>query len=210
MPLFRPLMLNYQDDANTYNLDDEFMVGPDLLAAPILKPGATRRLVYLPKGIWFDFWTKEKYEGGTMIAVEAPLEVVPLFVRGGAVLPVGPEMNWVGEKPSTPLTFEIFPDERGEAALSLYEDDGASPAYTEGVFRRTPVRVSKTADGFDIEVGASEGTYRTPARDLAFELPDARQKARVPDTGTAQRLHITEPPDREGAVSGLIVTASSM
>ena len=187
VPLFRPLMLNYQDDANTYNVDDEFMIGENLLAAPILKPGLTRRFVYLPKGIWFDFWTNEKYNGGTMISVEAPLEVVPLFVRGGAVLPLGPEMNWVGEKPSTPLTFEIFPDERGEAAVSLYEDDGISP---EGIYRRTTVRVTKSADGFDVQLAAPEGTYRAPARDLLFELPGASQKARVPDTGAAQKIHI--------------------
>ena len=64
VPLFRPLVLNYQDDANTYNLDDQFMIGNDLLVAPIVKPDVTRRLVYLPKGVWYDYWTNKKYEGG--------------------------------------------------------------------------------------------------------------------------------------------------
>jgi alpha-glucosidase len=212
VPLFRPLVLNFQDDPNTYNLDDEFMVGDDLLAAPILKPSTTRRAVYLPKGTWFDFWTRERYKGGAMIQVEAPLEVVPLFVRGGAVLPLGPEMNWVGEKPLSPLTFEIFPDERGQAAASLYEDDGSSPAHADGVFRRTPVRVSQAADGIDIRVDEPQGTYRSPARELAFELstlhsahvmvdgkaPAAsawsqaggRLSVRVPDGGGSHRVQI--------------------
>ncbi len=76
VPLFRPLLLNYQDDLSTYNLDDQFMVGNDLLVAPVLKPDVTRRLVYLPQGIWYDYWTNKKYEGGTMISVDAPLETV--------------------------------------------------------------------------------------------------------------------------------------
>ncbi|MDX6557199.1 MAG: alpha-glucosidase, partial [Blastocatellia bacterium] len=87
VPLFRPLMLNYQDDESTYNLDDEFMIGDDLLVAPIVKPDLTSRLVYLPKGIWYDYWTNKKYSGGTMVRVDAPLETVPMFVRGGAIIP---------------------------------------------------------------------------------------------------------------------------
>jgi alpha-glucosidase len=93
VPPFRPLVLNYQDDSSTYNLDDEFMVGDELLVAPIVKPDVTSRLVYLPRGIWYDFWTNKKYQGGTMVRVDAPLETVPMFVRGGAKIPIGPEMN---------------------------------------------------------------------------------------------------------------------
>jgi len=81
-PLFRPLLLNYQDDANALTIDDEFMVGDALLEAPILRPGETSRLVYLPAGTWYDYWTGQRYSGGGMIRVEAPLETVPLFVRG--------------------------------------------------------------------------------------------------------------------------------
>src|SRR6185503_8609525 len=110
-PLFRPLVLNYQDDPNTYNLDDEFMIGNDLLVAPVVKPDVTRRLVYLPKGTWYDFWTNKKYEGGTMLIAEAPLETVPMFVRGGAIIPIAPEMNYTGEKPQDPITFNIYPDD---------------------------------------------------------------------------------------------------
>src|SRR2546423_889335 len=103
VPLFRPLVLNYQDDLSTYNLDDQFMVGKDLLVAPILKPDVTRRLVYLPAGTWYDYWTNKRYVGGTTVNVEAPLETVPMFVRGGAIIPVGPSLNYVGEKPADPI-----------------------------------------------------------------------------------------------------------
>src|SRR6266404_6141925 len=115
VPLFRPLVLNYPDDSNTYNLDDEFMIGDDLLVAPIVKPDLTSRLVYLPKGLWYDYWTNKRSEGGMMIRVDAPLDTVPMFVRGGAIVPLGPEMNYVKEKRSDPITFAIYPDAGGSA-----------------------------------------------------------------------------------------------
>src|SRR6185503_9839205 len=136
-PLFRPLVLNYQDDPNTYNIDDEFMIGGDLLVAPILKPDVTRRLVYLPKGTWYDYWTNKKYEGGTMISVDAPLETVPRFGRAGAIIPTAPEMKYTGEKPQDPISFHISPAASGSASGTLYEDDGVSPGYKQGAFRRT-------------------------------------------------------------------------
>ncbi|MDT4965442.1 MAG: alpha-glucosidase [Acidobacteriota bacterium] len=171
VPLFRPLLLNYQDDSNTYNLDDEFMIGRDLLVAPILQPNQTSRLVYLPEGLWYDFWTGKKYNGGTMYRVDAPLDVVPMFVRGGSIIPEGPEMNYVGEKPFDPLTFYIHPDEAGRAETSLYEDDGTSPAYKRGAFRRTRVSVASLASGFEIMIGDAEGSYKPARRKFSFVLP---------------------------------------
>jgi alpha-glucosidase len=170
VPLFRPLVLNYQDDSNTYNLDDQFMVGDDLLLAPILSPGITNRLVYLPRGTWYDYWTNKKYSGGTMIRVDAPLETVPMFVRGGAIIPKGPPMNFVGEKPATPY-FLIYPDAQGNAQITLYEDDGVSPAYKQGSYRRTGVLASETGQGINITVNAPEGKLKTPSRILSFLIP---------------------------------------
>jgi alpha-glucosidase len=173
VPMFRPLLLNYQSDYNTLNMDDEFMIGADLLAAPILHPGESGRSVYLPAGTWFDFWTGKRIEGGTTIQVEAPLETSPLFVRGGAMIPMGPEMNYVGEKTGS-LTYSIYPDAQGKATVSLYEDDGISQAFTQGVERRTTV----TYDHGVIEVGAASGSYQPAARLLIFTIhgePTANQ-----------------------------------
>jgi len=178
VPLFRPLLLNYQNDESTYNLDDQFMVGNDLLVAPMLKPDVTRRLVYLPEGAWYDYWTNRKHEGGTVVSAEAPLDTVPLFVRGGAILPLGPEMNYVGEKTLEP-TFIIYPDANGEAATTLYEDDGLSPAYSHGVFRRTSVRFSSKRRHIEINLSAPEGTFRPQARTLSFLVPTTSMPLRV-------------------------------
>ncbi len=204
VPLFRPLLLNYQDDENTLRINDEFMIGSDLLVAPILKPDLTARLVYLPAGTWFDYWSGAKHEGGRMIRVEAPLETVPLFVRGGAILPLGPEMNYVGEKPSDPLRFEIYPDARGEASTTLYEDDGLTDAYEQGVFRRTSLSFRHTPGGDQIDVGAPQGTFRPASRNLEFTVRNGsavrgvtidgkRQSSaavRIADDGRSHRIEL--------------------
>ena len=170
VPLFRPLLLNYQDDASTYNLDDQFMIGDALLVAPIMKPDLTRRLVYLPAGTWYDYWTNKKYTGGTMITVDAPLETVPMFVRAGAMIPTVPARNYVREKPDDPITFNIYPDDKGEAAGQLYEDDGTSPAYKRGMFRRSAVSARREGQRFVVTVEKPEGQYDPGSRKLNFTI----------------------------------------
>jgi alpha-glucosidase len=192
MPPFRPVLLNYQDDPATYNLDDQFMIGTDLLVAPVVKPDVTSRLVYLPRGVWYDYWTGKSYAGGTAHRVEAPLETVPMFVRGGAIIPLGPEMNFTGEKPLSPVTFAIYPDEKGSATVTLYEDDGLSPEYRRGVFRRTTINVERSGGGYVVNVGQPVGTYRAPARNFNFVIktPDLARTVTVADRGAAQRVEI--------------------
>ena len=170
IPLFRPLLVNYQADTNTINLDDEFMIGSDLLVAPVLKANETSRSVYLPEGIWYDYWTGKKIAGGTRIVAEAPLEIVPMYVRAGAIIPMGPEMNYVGEKKTDPLTFEIYLDDKQQSVASVYEDDGESPAYKQGVFRRTRVAATKAGNGADIALSAPEGSYNPGPRSMVFVI----------------------------------------
>src|SRR5437870_2899036 len=189
-PLFRPLVLNYQDDANTYNLDDEFMIGDDLLVAPIVKPDVTQRLVYLPKGVWYDYWTNKKYLGGTMIRAEAPLDTVPMFVRGGAIISMAPEMKYTGEKRVDPITFAIYPDEKGSASATLYEDDGLTPSYQQGVFRRTKISVRRAGVAYMVSVSAPEGSYNPGARRFTFvnkPTPTAKS-ATINDTGISRTI----------------------
>jgi alpha-glucosidase len=173
MPIFRPLVLNYQNDANVLSIDDEFMIGTDLLVAPVMKPGLTSRLVYLPEGVWIDYWTNKRIKGGSLIQADAPIDLVPMYVRAGAVIPMGPEMNYVGEKPFDPLTLAIYTDAKGEAAATVYEDDGATVAYRQGVFRRTQVSATKTGAAMQINISAPEGSYNAGPRRLALVVKAA-------------------------------------
>jgi alpha-glucosidase (family GH31 glycosyl hydrolase) len=136
-----------------------------------LKADSTSRMVYLPAGTWFDFWTGEKIKGGTMTRVEAPMEKVPLYVRAGSIIPMGEEMNYVGEKPGSPLTLAMYPDENGQASSNLYEDDDTSPAYLRGTFRRRTLKVSGSSAGYTVNLGASEGNYQSPRKNLLLSFP---------------------------------------
>jgi alpha-glucosidase (family GH31 glycosyl hydrolase) len=125
-----------------------------------------------------------------MIHAAAPLETVPLYVRGGAIVPMGPEMNYVGEKSTDPLTFEIYPDAQGNAQASLYEDDGVSPAYRNGAERRTTVTYRSSA----VEVSAPTGSYQPGSRNFVFVLhaaAGASKHVQLADDGSARtiRLH---------------------
>jgi alpha-glucosidase len=168
LPIFRPIVLNYPDDPTAPTLDDEFMVGDELLVAPVLKPDVVGRRVYLPAGTWVDFWTGARLEGGMMVRAAAPLETVPLFVRAGSILPLGPEMNFVGERPADPLTLAVYPDDQGRASTILYEDDGVSPAYASGMLRRTAIDVTLEARATVIHIAAPRGPYQPGPRVFAI------------------------------------------
>jgi alpha-glucosidase len=185
LPIFRPLVLNYQNDANVLSIDDEFMIGTDLLVAPVMKPDVTSRRLYLPQGEWVDYWTNRPIKGGTLIQADAPLDTVPMYVRAGAIIPMGPEMNYVGEKPFDPLTFVVYPDAKGEASARVYEDDGSTQSYRQGVYRRTSVSATRAGGALQIKVGAPEGSYNAGARDITLLVKSASRTAAVSLDGKA-------------------------
>ena len=123
-PILRPLFYDFPAVPEAYDETDSFMVGPDLLVAPVLEPGATRRPVWLPDiaGGWFDVRTGARHGGGQSIEVEAPLGAAPVFIRAGAILPLGPARSWE----TGPLTFRLFPGGMGAASTTIYDDDGES------------------------------------------------------------------------------------
>ena len=99
--------------------------------------------------------------------------VVANLRRAGAVIPMGPEMNHVGEKPFDPLTFVIYPDAKGEAATSVYEDDGTTQAYQQGAYRRTQVSATRSGAGMQIKLNVPEGSYNAGARGLTLIVKSA-------------------------------------
>jgi alpha-glucosidase (family GH31 glycosyl hydrolase) len=130
MPIMRSLWLHYPDDPKAVGRGDEYLWGKDILVAPVVEQGATSRNVYLPKGDWYDFWTGEHMEGGREVVRPVDLETIPLFVRAGAILPLGPIKQYTGEKVDQPLSVTIYPGMDG--AFLFYEDDGKSFNYRRG------------------------------------------------------------------------------
>ncbi|MDZ5001504.1 alpha-glucosidase, partial [Clostridium perfringens] len=98
-PIIRPLLFNYQNDKNTYEINDEFLYGDSILVAPIVEQGMRQKLVYLPKGNkWIDFWTGEEHNGGKYIIKDAPLDTCPIFIKEASIIPMAIEQNYIGEK----------------------------------------------------------------------------------------------------------------
>lgn len=174
LPIMRPLMLNYPDDKTTFNIDTQFMIGDDVLISPVLGEGDTARQMYLPAGEWYDFWTREKVSGGKWITAKAPIEHVPVFVRAGAVIPMQPVVQYTDEKPTNPLTFEIFPST--EASGMCYEDDGISFDYQKGIFRKVNVQVTVNDNKIVLERSDAEGRFVPPKRSVVFAVHGVTQK----------------------------------
>ena len=130
MPVMRALWLHYADDPAAVARGDEYLWGRDMLVAPVVEKDAAVRRVYLPRGIWYDFWTNQRLEGGAEIARPVDLETIPLYVRAGAILPMGPVKQYTGEPVEGPLEISVYPGANG--SFLLYEDDGASFRYRSG------------------------------------------------------------------------------
>ena len=130
MPVMRALWLHYPDDAKAVARGDQFLWGRDMLVAPVVEQGATARSVYLPRGAWYDFWSGERLEGGREITRPVALETLPLYVRAGAIVPMGPLKQYTAEKVEGPTTLTVYPGANG--TFLLYEDDGSSFNYRKG------------------------------------------------------------------------------
>ena len=127
----RALAFDFPDDAQVLDLKDEFMFGPSLLVAPITESANSRR-VYLPKGCgWRDFYTNRHFEGGQWITAEAPISRIPLYVRDGSILPLGPDVEYADQSPA-PVEMLVYPG--ADASFALYQDAGDGYAYEQGDF----------------------------------------------------------------------------
>ena len=127
--LMRPLVFDFPADANVLGVKDQFMYGPALLVNPVTTQGATSRSVYLPAGTWYDFWTAAATTGGSKVTAAAPLSQLPLYVKAGSIVPMGPEIQYATESVD-PLEIRIYPG--ADATFVLYEDAGDGYEYEVG------------------------------------------------------------------------------
>jgi alpha-glucosidase (family GH31 glycosyl hydrolase) len=201
LPLMRPLVLNYPDDPRVWALGHQFLWGDDLLVAPVTREGATAWPVYLPAGVWYDFWTGARHEGPAGITVDAPLERLPLLVRAGAILPLGPVVQHTGERPLDEIALRIFPPERPDTAsrFELYEDDGRSLGYRQGRYALTTFECAPGPEGVTVRIGESTGDRSVvPAgRRYRLELASGARPSAVMVDGLGA-LPRRETPDASG------------
>lgn len=130
MPIMRALWLHYPDDPKAVACGDQYMWGKNVLVAPVVGKGSVTRQVYLPAGGWYDFWTQERLEGAREVSRNVDLETMPLYIRAGSILPLGPVKQFTAEKVEQPLGLSVYPG--ADASFLLYEDDGISFNYRKG------------------------------------------------------------------------------
>ena len=205
----RPLFSDFAADKKVWNINDEFMFGHSILAAPIVKAQYTEEKIirtdamtgwnrqdakgqkedgrgidwtatktatkYLPKGAaWYDFWTGKYYAGGQDVTLATTLDRVPMFVRAGSILPLGPEMQYVGEKAWDNLEVRIYPGANG--SFTLYEDEGDNYNYEKGQYATITFQWNDKAR--TLTIGERKGSYPGMLQKRQFTIvpPNGKQK----------------------------------
>ena len=134
----RALVMDFAADPKTHAIDDQYMFGPAFLVSPVFAPKATSRKLYLPAGCsWTNFWTGETQAGGREINAPAALDTIPLLVRAGAIVPIGPALQYAMEKTADPIELRIYRGANG--AFTLYEDEGDNYNYEKGAHATIPI-----------------------------------------------------------------------
>jgi alpha-D-xyloside xylohydrolase len=166
----RPLVMDFRGDVRAENTGDEFMFGPAFLVGPVTEPAATTRQLYLPGAKWYNFWTGAAQDGGSAISAIAPLEQMPLYVRAGSILPLGPDQEWSTEKPEDPIEIRIYPGADGDFAL--YEDENDNYNYEKGVHAVIPFHWDDARHA--LTIGARTGQFPGMLEQRTFQIEYVR------------------------------------
>ncbi|MBN1758958.1 MAG: glycoside hydrolase family 31 protein, partial [Chitinispirillaceae bacterium] len=163
--MMRALPFDFRNDTRCRDLTDEFMFGPAFLVCPITNTTETSRQVYLPEGNWYDFWTGEVAAGGATITAQAPQETMPLYIREGSILPMGPQVTYAAEK-ADPIELRVYTGADG--SFTLYEDEGNSYDYEKGAYATTPI-VWDNANEV-LSIGPTSGSFPGMLTERTFNV----------------------------------------
>jgi alpha-D-xyloside xylohydrolase len=162
----RPLAMDFRTDTRALNIGDQFMFGPALLVNPVTEPSAVSRRMYLPKTKWYDFWTGREIDGGSMIDAAAPLDRMPLYVRAGSIVPMGPDVEYATEKPADPMELRVYSG--GDASFTIYEDENDNYNYEKGA--RATIRIDWDDAGRRLTIGERQGQFPGMLRARTFRI----------------------------------------
>jgi alpha-D-xyloside xylohydrolase len=165
--LMRPLVMDFNDDTVAMNQRFEYMFGNAFLVTPITEPDVNEWKVYLPKSAtWYNFWTGERFDGGYTTNTPAPMDIIPLFVKSGSIIPMGKFIQFAGQKPEDTLEIRIYQGANGR--FELYEDEGDNYNYEKGKF--TIVPLSWDNGKSTLTIGAREGAYPGMLDERTFNI----------------------------------------
>jgi alpha-D-xyloside xylohydrolase len=168
--MMRPLVMDFRGDMKARDITDQFMFGPSLLVSPVTEYKARSRQVYLPAGsAWYNFWTgaaSVSGAGGQTVTADAPYDELPVFVRAGAIVPFGPDQQYIGEKDARVLTLYVYTGANGR--FSLYEDDGVTYGYERGQLSRIPISWDEAAR--TLTIGRRAGSFTGMLTERTFNV----------------------------------------
>jgi alpha-D-xyloside xylohydrolase len=165
--IMRPLIMDFNGDVNVNNISDQYMFGPSLMVAPVCKYKARNRDVYFPASCaWYDFYSGNYLNGGQKVNVDAPYERLPLYVREGTILPVGPEIQYTSEKQSDPLTLFVYTGK--DCTFTLYEDEGTNYNYEKGSFSN--IRFNYNEEKKELTIGERKGVFPGMLKSRTFKI----------------------------------------
>jgi alpha-D-xyloside xylohydrolase len=184
--IMRGLIMDYAADEQVKNIADQYMFGPSLLINPVYKYGATSRTVYLPRlNGWYDLYTGTYVKGGQNINAKAPYGQMPVYVKEGAIIPYGPEIQYTAEKPADPTTLYVYAGKDG--AFTLYEDEGLNYNYEKGAFSTIEFTYSENAK--TLTIADRKGTFKGMLENRTFNIIFITPKK-------AKALNFNQTPDK--------------
>jgi alpha-glucosidase len=172
LPITRGLFMEYPNDEEAVKIEDQFLFGEEILVAPVLKKGERVKCVYLPEGEWIDFNDKKTvYLGGQKIAYRAPLNVIPIFVKKGSIIPQMPVMQYIHEKKDYPLFIHIFPNYENESTtFELYEDEGENLDYLKNIYSKTKFTCTTLVNGYSTSIESNDrGFIQSDKRNIVLK-----------------------------------------
>ena len=191
----RALVMDFRTDARAANIGDQFMFGPAILVNPVTDPATQSRRLYLPQAKWFDFWMGTATEGARSVDAPAPLDRIPLFIRAGSILPMGPEEEWSTQKTPDPIEVRIYRGADGD--FMLYEDENDNYNYEKGAYATIPFHWNEAAQ--TLTIGERKGQFPGMLEDRSFRLVFVRENHGV-------GVDATDEPDKVVRYSGKEIT----
>lgn len=165
--IMRGLVMDFGKDKEVLNIGDQFMFGSSLLISPVYTFKATTRSLYLPAGQgWYDLYTGKYMHGGQKITADAPYGHTPVFVKEGSIIPTGPELQYVAEKPADPIILYVYAGK--DASFTLYEDENGNYNYEKGAFAEIPITYNENTAS--ITIGERRGGFEGMIKARTFKI----------------------------------------
>ena len=195
--IMRPLVMDFREDVRAQNIGDQFLFGPAILVNPVTESGAATRRLYLPNAKWYDFWTGAAIQGDRTLDAPSPIDRMPLYVRAGSILPLGPDIQYAAEKSADPIELRVYRGANG--AFTLYEDENDTYDYEKGFHATIPFSWDETAH--TLTIGDRTGSFPGILERRTFRVVFVTE-----NHGTGSGL--TENADKTVEYSGKKVTVS--